>query len=203
MRHPSVDGSVRARIAAALLLAFSLAAGMPALAQFKTLYKWTDRDGKVQYSDKPPVGFTGEIERLEIDPASNTTQSPRAPEAAAKTAPTDIAGKRRALREQLRAALDAARAKLELARASLAVAGGPDDDERQVLQQKFATQVPGTASARGNCRPIQQDGRVVFLCPTLVPNESYYERLGKLEEAVRSAEAEVTAAEEAYRRGVD
>jgi hypothetical protein len=188
-----------------LLLALALAIALPAEAQQRTLYKWTDRDGKVQYSDKPPTGFTGEIERLEIDPASNTTvlPGPLAPQAAPKPAPNDIAGKRRALREQLRAAVDSARAKLELARASLAVAGGPDDDERQVLQQKFATQVPGTASARANCRPIQQDGRVVFLCPTLVPNESYYERLGKLEDAVREAEAEVAAAEDAYRRGVD
>jgi hypothetical protein len=193
------------RARAVVLLALSLAIGLPADAQMRTLYKWTDGAGKVQYSDKPPVGFSGEIERLEIDPASNTTllPGPREPQAAAKPAPGDIAGKRRALREQLRAAVDGARAKHELAKASLAVAGGPDDDERQVLQQRFATQVPGTASARGNCRPIQQDGRVVFLCPTLVPNESYYERLGKLEDAVREAEAEVAAAEDAYRRGVD
>ena len=205
MRCPSrAEGSIAPLASGAMLLALLLAIALPADAQQRTLYKWTDRDGKVQYSDKPPTGFTGEIERLEIDPALNATPGPRAPEAAApKPAPSDIASKRRALRERLRAMLDGARAKLELAKASLAVAGGPDDDERQVLQQKFARQVPGTASARGNCRPIKQDGGVVFLCPTLVPNESYYERLGKLEGAVRDAEAEVAAAEEAYRRGVD
>lgn len=200
MRYPSAEGSMRPRIAAAMLLAFSLAAGMPAGA-LQTLYKWTDRDGRVQYSDKPPTGFAGEVERIEVDPAANTSVLPAPREPAA--APGDIAAKRRIVREQLRAAVERARAKLELAKASLAVAGGPDDDERQVLQQKFATQVPGTASARGNCRPVQQDGRVVFLCPTLVPTESYYERLGKLEDAVREAEAEVAAAEDAYRRGVD
>jgi len=172
------EGSIALLARGAVLLALTLAIALPADAQQRTLYKWTDRDGKVQYSDKPPTGFTGEIERLEIDPALNATPGLRAPEAAApKPAPSDIASKRRALRERLRAALDGALAKLELAKASLAVAG--------------------------NCCPIKQDGGVVFLCPTLVPNESYYERLGKLEGAVRDAEAEVAAAEEAYRRGVD
>jgi hypothetical protein len=191
--------------AGAVLLTLSLAIAVPARAQSPTLYKWNDAEGKTQYSDKPPSGFKGEVERLEIDPATNATLStaPRAPAAAPKPAPIDVAGKRRALREKLRAALDQARAKLELAKASLAVAGGPDDDERQVLQQRFDQQVPGTASARGNCRPVQQDDRTVFLCPTLVPTEAYYERLGKLESAVSDAEAEVAAAEEAYRRGVD
>ncbi len=162
MRCPRrAEGSIALLARGAVLLALTLAIALPADAQQRTLYKWTDRDGKVQYSDKPPTGFTGEIERLEIDPALNATPGLRAPEAAApKPAPSDIAS-------------------------------------------KFARQVPGTASARGNCRPIKQDGGVVFLCPTLVPNESYYERLGKLEGAVRDAEAEVAAAEEAYRRGVD
>ncbi len=174
-------------------------------AQQQTLYKWTDRDGKVQYSDKPPIGFAGEVERIEVDPTANTTviPAPREPAAAPKAAPGDVAAKRRIVREQLQAAVERARAKLELARASLAVAGGPDDDERRVLQQRFDTQVAGTASARGNCRPIQQGDRTVFMCPTLVPNESYYERIGKLEDAVKEAEAEAAAAEDAYRRGVD
>jgi len=194
---------MRPRLAAVVLLVLLLAAGPPADAQLRTLYKWTDSEGRVQYSDKPPSGFTGEIERLEIDPAANATQAPRAPEATATPAPGDIGAKRRALREQLRDAVDRARAKLDLAKASLAVAGGPDDEERQVIQQRFDTQVPGTASARANCRPIQQGDRTVFMCPTLVPNESYYERLAKLEDAVREAEAEVAAAEDAYRRGVD
>ena len=205
LRPSRAEGSTGRRVGAVVLLVVSLAAGLPVDAQLRTLYKWTDSDGKVQYSDTPPSGFTGEIERLEIDPAANTTVLPAqpAPQATPKSAPGDIAGQRRAVREQLRAAVDRARAKLELAKANLTVAGGPDDDERQVLQQRFDRQAPGTASARGNCRRIQQGDSIVFMCPTLVPNESYYERLAKLEDAMKEAEAEVAAAEDAYRRGVD
>ena len=194
---------IAARAGAVALFALALAAGLPAAAQMRTLYKWIDGDGKVQYSDKPPSGFAGEVERLEIDPAANTTLLPaaRVPDAAAP--PGDIGAKRRTQREQLRAAVDRARAKLDLAKASLAVAGGPDDDERQVIQQRYDRQVPGTASARANCRPVDQGGRTVFMCPTLIPNDSYYDRLGKLEDAVREAEAGLALAEEAYRRGVD
>jgi hypothetical protein len=52
----------------ALALAVALAASTPgsgALAQ--TLYKWIDKDGKVQYTDKPPVNFKGEVTRIEAD----------------------------------------------------------------------------------------------------------------------------------------
>ena len=41
------------------------------------------------------------------------------------------------------------------------------------------------------------------MCPAIVPNEIYFERIAKLEAAVKQAEEEVDAAEQAYRRGVD
>jgi hypothetical protein len=190
---------------AALILVMLI--GAPALAQTITLYKWTDRDGKVQYSDHLPASFKGAFEQVEVDAATNTTQLPGAPGpkgTAVRPGIDDIATVRRIRREQLQANLDRARAKLELARASLSVAGGPDDSERQVIQQRFDQQVAGTSSARANCRAVtQQDGKTTYVCPTVVPNDSYYERISSLEGAVRDAEAEVAAAEEAYRRGVD
>jgi len=50
----------------AVLLSALLAGGL-AQAQNKTLYKWTDENGKVQYSDKPPVEAAGR-------PSSTLTQ---------------------------------------------------------------------------------------------------------------------------------
>ena len=47
------------------------------------------------------------------------------------------------------------------------------------------------------------NGRAVWICPVMVPGEKYRDRQKLLEDAVRSAEAEVTAAEDAYRRGTD
>ena len=41
------------------------------------------------------------------------------------------------------------------------------------------------------------------VCPALIPNDAYYERQKQLEDAVKKAEEEVAAAEDAYRRGVD
>ena len=60
------------------------------------------------------------------------------------------------------------------------------------------------ARSRSNCRQYeQQDGKKVTTCPVSMPSEAYFERVGKLEEAVKAAEEEVATAERAYRRGVD
>jgi hypothetical protein len=60
------------------------------------------------------------------------------------------------------------------------------------------------SSPRSNCRVVTDtDGKSTLICATMVPNEAYRERQQKLEEAVRRAEEEVAAAEQAYRRGVD
>jgi hypothetical protein len=47
------------------------------------------------------------------------------------------------------------------------------------------------------------NGKAVTVCPTIIPNQAYQERIAALEEAVRKAEDDVAAAETAYRRGVD
>ena len=48
----------------AILVVLLLAA---ASAWPQALYKWTDKDGKVQYADKPPLRFEGPVTKIEID----------------------------------------------------------------------------------------------------------------------------------------
>ena len=187
-----------------------LFAGMAAA---QVLYKWTDADGKVQYSDQPPKNFKGEVTRLEPPEPRLPAAAPRpaAPlveakeEAKAPAAPPeDINSKRREARKKLAANLEAAQLRLEKARAALALAGadGPAVDERQVVQQHFAKgRVP--TSPRSNCREVVRDGKKSMMCPALVPGEAYYDRVRALEEAVKRAEEDLELAERAYRRGVD
>jgi hypothetical protein len=199
-----------------LLVAIALAA---ASASAQVLYKWTDKDGKVQYADKPPTLFDGPVTKIEIDVQPDATARARAREGPESS---QIAAKRRAIRTQLAAEVARTRDRLEAARTALAMADSPREDERQVAQQRLdqARPTPGADSRstggmlgmggmlggaeRSNCRvEQQQDGRKVTTCPTYVPGDAYYERIRELEEAVRRAQADVDAAEEAYRRGVD
>ena len=169
-----------------------------------------------QYSDHPPKNFTGEVERIEID-APSTPSSPSAPRAdpGAKQSlpppPPDVAQKRREVRGKLEADLERARSRLELAKAHLAEDTAPLDDERQIVQQRVekGMPLPGSGAMHGsaersNCRVVTDNvGKSTLICGTMIPNEAYRERQQKLEEAVRKAEEELAAAEQAYRRGVD
>lgn len=205
---------------------------LPVEAFAQVFYKWTDAQGKTQYGDRPPKNFSGEVTRIEVDPTANAAppavaprQAPaadKAPAGKAAQPPADIAAKRREARERLAAELARARAKLDLARAALAGETTPQDDERMVIQQRLDKEQPAPgggssstggmhgsggmhgAAARSNCRTVTgSDGKQLVICPTAIPNEAYHERQRKLEEAVRVAEEEVAAAEQAYRRGVD
>jgi uncharacterized protein DUF4124 len=200
----------------ALAVAVLLAAAAPAWAQ--VLYKWTDKDGKVQYADKPPLRFGGEVTRIDVDVKADPDPNAR-PQAPAGS---DIAARRRAVRTELATRVARSRDRLEAAKAALAAADAPLEDERQVVQQRvdLARPAPGPDSQstggmhgmggmlggadRSNCRvDVAADGRKVATCPTYVPSEDYYARVQKLEEAVRRAQDDVEAAEAAYRRGVD
>jgi hypothetical protein len=193
------------RVVSALLVAGACMASADAAA--RDLYKWTDKDGKVQYSDQPPKGFSGEVTRIEIDTNANT-RPPGAPPRAAPDAvddtaapqQVDVAKKRRELRTQLEERLRRARERVEAAQAALDEGGTPQVEERQVVQQRFDRPQAG----RSNCRTAKSaDGKNSVMCPALVPNDSYYERQGGLEAALKAAEEELAAAEQAYRRGVD
>ena len=205
----------------------ALMVALPATALAQVFYKWIDAQGKTQYGDRPPKNFSGEVVRIEVDSAANPAAPAGAPKAAsapgkAAVPPSDIAAKRREARERLATELSRARAKLELARAALAGENTPQDDERMVIQQRLDREQPAPgggssstggmhgsgamhgAPARSNCRTVTgSDGKQLVICPTAIPNEAYHERQRKLEEAVRVAEEEVAAAEQAYRRGVD
>lgn len=190
-------------LAAALLAASSLA-----MAQ--ALYRWTDAEGKTHYGDRPPKDAIG-VTKVDTGPETNTLNAPLAP--APKAAPAvDVPAKigapdrntqRRDTRERLAADLKRARENLEAAKKMLAEGGDMRDDERQTVQQRSGSP-PVTATARQNCRQVTgKDGKPALMCSGSVPNEQYYERIAQLEEAVRKAEEEVAAAENAYRRGVD
>jgi len=202
----------------ASLAAFALAiAGLllPAPAVSQVLYKWIDPSGKVQYSDRPPKDMTG-VTRIEPDtPATPSPTPPAVPKAAvdpAKTPPPlaqDPAGKRRAVRNELERKLAQARDNLDAARKALTDAANPEPEERQIVQQqmkagKGSGGMHGLSPARSNCRPYtDKNGKAGVMCPASTPNEAYYDRIAKLEEAVRNAEEEVSQAEQAWRRGVD
>jgi uncharacterized protein DUF4124 len=196
----------------AALLAMSLAASGPATAQ--ALYRWTDAQGKTHFGDRPPkdaIGLTrvdtgGEGNTLPatpLPPAPSSRSVPAAAEALPAAPAGDRATQRRDTRERLRADLNRALQNLEAAKKKLADGDDMEEDERQTVQQRGG-RPPATPTARQNCRTeTGPSGKPVLMCPVTVPNERYYDRIARLEEAVRQAEAEVAAAESAYRRGVD
>lgn len=205
-RLVSVRGA--ALLASALLVAFAAST-----ASAQVLYKWTDEQGRVQYSDRPPKDFKGPVTRVEppdMPPAPPAVPPPVEVQAPAARAPeaepaTDIAGQRRATRTLLQARVDSARENLEAHRKALADGGEPLVDERQMVQRPAPANLgkPGTPQ-RSNCRVIAgPEGHSTIVCPSLVPTSEYYDRIQQLEEAVRRAEEALAEAESAYRRGVD
>ena len=210
--------------AAACLIACALAASGGAAAQ--VLYKWVDAQGRVQYSDKPPKDFKGEVTRIEAEdyPPAVVRPLPQ-PAAKGQDGKADLNTQRRLLRERLAADVARAREKRDAAKRALDEAQ-PTDDERQVIQQRVAkggntkpqpianrdaTQarptrggMHGMSADRTNCREVVSNGRKGVVCPTSIPGgEEFRERVKVLEEALAAAEEELTAAETAYRRGVD
>lgn len=193
-----------------LLLALTLL-GFASAASAQTLYKWTDAQGRIQYSDRAPKDFKGEVTRIEPDaqPEPAPATPPKVAPAKAQDgkqiekAPDDLNTRRRNLRAKLAADVTRARDKLEAARKAFEEAEGPQVGERQVVQQRFAR---GTQpqTPRSNCREIvASDGKKSLMCPALVPGESYYDRIRLLEEAVARAEEELRLAERAFRQGAD
>jgi hypothetical protein len=175
------------------------------------MYRWTDAQGRVQYSDQPPKGFKGEVTRIEADiqpPTPIPMAKPLPEKAAEPSKPAEKAGgdlnsRLRATREKLAADVERARERLEAAKKARDGDAGPGVDERQVVQQRFAK---GTAPAtpRANCRQVPgADGKPQLMCPALVPGEGYYARMKELDDAVTKAEEDLERAERAYQRGVN
>ena len=200
------------KAAEAAVLAVALVLAGPAHAQ--VLYKWTDADGKVQYSDRPPKNPPGPVTRIEPDiaptpaPARAPARAPAAEKAhEAQPAPADRAGQRRATREALEKRVEIARANLAAARKARDAGENPEPDEQQVVQQQQKAGqggMHGLSSQRSTCRPSKDiQGKAIVLCNATMPNEQYFERVAKLDDAVKRAEDELADAQEAYRRGVD
>jgi type IV secretory pathway VirB10-like protein len=207
------------RVAVVLALAGCL---LSASATATTLYTWIDAQGRTQYSDRPPKDFKGEVRRIETEappPPPESATEPRpggppvvpaaAPAAKAEVAPRGIAEQRRATREKLEKELTAARGKVEEARRALADGQDATVDDRQLLHRPMAP-APGQpgvhvpTALRSNCRVTETpSGGKTTACPVSVPTEAYYARVHELEEALAHAEAELEAAQLAYRRGVD
>lgn len=202
-----MTGRLRVALCALAIIA---ANGSDVLAQ-QVLYKWTDDSGKTQYSDKPPNNFKGEVTRIDTDVnpppvvAPRNAESAKGEAAASDKPPADWLAQKRAKRAELEANLAHARENLDNARKALAETSDPQPDEIQVIQNRIdRSGTNGAQVGRSNCRQITaQDGKLATVCPGVVPNPAYYERIQQLEEAVRKAEEELSAAELAYRRGAD
>ncbi len=196
-----------------LPLLCTAAIALPSGAAAQVLYKWTDADGRVHFSDKPPVGFKGEVTAIQTDAVPEPVPRRPAPPAKARVAeegkekPDDMATQRRKLREQLAARVAQAREKLEAAKKASSDGEDAGDGERQFVRQNFprdARRPDRTPPPRQNCMSTTaSDGKAVWNCPRQIPTEGYFDRRQELEEAVRKAEEELVEAERAYRRGVD
>jgi len=178
-----------------------------------TLYKLVDRDGKVSYVQEVPASFQGKSVTVEIDTAVNSVApniTPKPPQKAEKAAkpgepkPMDYLAKRRATRDALELRLKTARDRLDAAKKALAGLQ-MGEDEFQVVMRPVTASAPGGGAPRNKlgCQSVVRNGRAVHACGAVAPNEKFVQRANALEEAVKTAEAEVEEAEIAWRRGVD
>lgn len=205
--------AARPRRAAALAAALLALAGTAALAQ--AMYRWTDVDGHIHYADHLPKGYTGPFTVIQADiqatpsapgvpryvpPVAGTAAQPTE----TTTAPAqDIGTKRRETRRALEARVQQARDKLAAAKKARDDGDALQDEEHQMVQR---TGRPSDFAnvARSNCTYSRDaNGKPQAMCPALVPSEAYWDRIKGLDSAVKDAEAELDAAQEAYVRGVD
>ncbi len=208
LHRKASDLVTRAPALSCAALVIAALAAMPHEAAAQVLYKWVDSAGRTQYSDTPPKNFAGPVTRIEPDekptsaPAAGSSDGKAANGNAGTQSMIDMAAKKRAVREGLEANLNAARARLAEAKAALD-GSAPGTDERQTIQvtQPRATALPGPKT---NCvYGKDSSGTRIQTCRSSVPTDAYYDRNQKLQDAVKSAEDDVAAAEQAYRRGVD
>ena len=175
-------------------------------AQSQSLYKQIDKDGNVTYTNQPADKDSKDV-RLEFDKDLNVTKS--ASGSKADSALDARVKQREALRDKLRANVDQARARLLAAQAALAQGKDPRDDEWQStvsnLDNGGKPNAKGKITGRGGrveCSKVTNpDGSQRIFCPAMsIPNEGYLNRVSDLEEAVATAERELRAAEQYYRR---
>jgi hypothetical protein len=131
--------------------------------------------------------------------------SKKAAEGAARPdAKPGMAETRRQSREEFDRKLRAAQARVEAARKAKEDGASPKPEEMQAIQRRYPPLAQGQAPPRPNCFPsVDPNGVASLICPLMVPQDAYFERLAKLDAELKSAEEELHAAEQAYRRGTD
>lgn len=193
-----------------LVGAMVLVAACTATAAQQALYKWTDEGGTTHFSDRPPRNFKGKVVRIDTSAAPPPVATPAnaqdaKPQGAAEL-PSDYLAKRRAQRNALEASRARARANLEEAKKALADGSEPLPEELQVIGHRADNQGgrDGPSVARSNCRQVTgADGKPATLCAGMVRGQEFEERIARLQESLRKAEDELSAAQADYARGVD
>ncbi len=159
-----------------LILTSLLVLAVAQAASAQALYKYTDKDGKVSYSDKPPK--PGEkAELVKTDANVNVISAPSNKVEGVKQSLQEVnarAAARANLREKLRADVDTAKATLEQAKKALEDGREATPEERQII--------------------VRQGGNAVLRKP------EYYERIAVLEAAVKQAEENLAKAQEKFDR---
>ena len=143
-----------------------------------TIYKSTDEDGLITYSDEQPRASGGQITPLDIDTTGNTTQLPQPPQSSASPQAESenerIIRRRPAVKDE--SAVVLARYKLDAARAALDDAQNNSSADDWIFFDR-RMHAPGS---RG-------------------PTPEYLTRLDSLEAQVKAAEATLVDAERAFR----
>jgi hypothetical protein len=162
-----------------MLLSGALALVTAGSGHAQALWKYTDKDGKVTYSDKAPK--KGEnAQQVNNDPAANVMDAPRNTREGELPKPKEVKS-RPAERDQLRDALEAAKTELEAAKAALENGREPLPNEVQIVVGRSPTGAPTGVN-------------------TAMRKPEYYARIASLEEAIKKAEANVELAEQNARR---
>ena len=150
----------------------------------QALWKYTDKDGKVTYSDKAPKkGETAQ--QVTSNPSANIINAPKGARESDERRLEDMKGRVAEdirVREKLREAFDVAKQELDAAKAALESGRDPLPVETQIRVGR---------NKKGEPTGVN----------TVVRNPEYYARIASLEEAVKKAEEKVEAAEKSLGRG--
>ena len=168
----------------AIMLAGAVALTAPGAGHTQALWKYTDKDGKVTYSDKAPK--KGENAQLVTnDPATNVIDAPKNLKDGKPQKLKDVnarTSERETKRDQLKDALDAAKDELEAAKTALEEGREPQASEVQIVVGRSPTGAPTGTNA-------------------VIRKPEYYARIASLEEAIKKAEEKLASAEQRFRRG--
>lgn len=168
---------------ALMMLAGTVGLMVVAGAYAQALWKYTDKDGKVTYSDKAPKkGETAQL--VKSDPSANVIDAPKNTRDGDTQKLLDDkarAAERERVREKLREMLDKAKADLDAAKTALEGGREPLPSEVQIVVGRTKTGAPTGVNST-------------------IRKPEYANRIAALEEAVKKAEENVEVADANYRR---